>query len=100
MKNEDRFLLTLLIDGRKYPLRILRSEEEAYRSAANKIDNKINQYRVKYGNSSDYIPQDFMAMTALQILVKNFSLEDKNYTQPYEDKISSLIAELDKYLEK
>lgn len=100
MKNEERFLLTLRIDGRKYPLRILRSEEEAYRSAGKKIDNKMNQYRVKYGDSSDLIPQDFMAMTALQILVENFSLEDKNYTQPYEDKISSLIAELDQYLKK
>ena len=100
MGNEDRFLLTLQIDGRKYPIKILRKEEEAYRNAAKKINNKINQYRVTYGDSSGLISQDFMAMTAIQALVENFTLGTKNYTQPYEKKISSLIEELDQYLEK
>ena len=100
MGNEERFLLTLVIDGRKYPIKILRTEEEAYRSAAKKINNKINQYRVTYGDSSELISQDFMAMTAIQVLVENFTLGLKNYTQPYEKKISSLIDELDQYLEK
>ena len=100
MGNEDRFLLTLMIDGRKYPIKILRTEEEAYRSAAKKINNKINQYRLSYGDSSGLISQDFMAMTAIQALVENFTLGTKNYTEPYENKISSLIDELDHYLKK
>lgn len=100
MKNGERFLLTLTIDGRKYPIKIRRTEEEAYRDAAKQINNKINQYRVTYGDSSGLISQDFMAMTAIQALVENFTLGKKNYTQPYEDKISSLIMELDQYLEK
>jgi cell division protein ZapA len=41
-----------------------------------------------------------MAMTAIQALVENFTLGTKNYTKPYEDKISSLIEELDQYLKK
>ena len=100
MGNEDRFLLTLMIDGRKYPIKILRTEEEAYRSAAKKINNKISQYRLSYGDSSGLISQDFMAMTAIQALVENFTLGTKNYTKPYEEKISSLIEELDQYLKK
>jgi len=100
MKNGERFLLTLTIDGRKYPIKIRRTEEEAYRDAAKQINNKINQYRVTYGDSSGLISQDFMAMTAIQALVENFTLGKKNYTQPHEDKISSLIMELDQYLEK
>ncbi|MFA5463647.1 MAG: cell division protein ZapA [Dysgonamonadaceae bacterium] len=100
MKNEERFLLTLTIDGRKYPIKIRRSEEEAFRDAAKKINNKINQYRVTYGDSSGLISQDFMAMTAIQVLVENFTLGKNNYTQPYEDKIISLIMELDQYLGK
>ena len=100
MKGQKDFSLTLVIDGRKYPIKIDRSEEEAYRSAAKTIDNKINQYRVTYGDSPNLITQDFIAMTAIQILVENFTLGTKNNIQPYEDKIGSLIGELDQYLEK
>ena len=100
MESEKDFSLTLVIDGRKYPIKINKSEEEAYRSAATNIEKKINQYRVAYGNSPNLIPQDFITMIAIQVLVKNFKLGTKNFTQPYEDKISSLIDELDQYLEK
>ena len=100
MENEEKFLLTLVIDGRKYPIKIFRSEEQAYRNAATKINNKINQYRLTYGDSSELISQDFMAMTAIQVLVENFELGVKNNTKPYEQKISLLIDELDQYLSK
>ena len=100
MGNEDKLTLTLIIEGRKYPLSINRSEEEAYRDAGKKINKKINQYRVAFGNSSNLISQDFIVMTAIQVLVKNFSLGQKNHTQPYEDKINSLIGELDQYLKE
>lgn len=97
---DEKFLLTLEIDGRKYPLKIRQSEEEAFRKAAKTIHNKINQYRVKFGGNSDLTVQDFMAMTAIQALVENFSIESKNNTKPYEDTISSLIKELDIFLKK
>lgn len=100
MKGQKDFSLTLVIDGRKYPIKIDRSEEEAYRRAAKTIDNKINQYRVTYGDSPNLITQDFIAMTAIQILVENFELGTKNNTEPYENKIETLIDELDQYLEK
>ena len=100
MKEDEKFSLTLVVDGRNYPIKIRRSEEEAYRYAATKINNRINQYRVTYGDSSHLITQDFIAMTAIQVLVENFTLGKQNYTQPYEDKISSLIMELDQYLSK
>ncbi|MPM75431.1 hypothetical protein SDC9_122424 [bioreactor metagenome] len=41
-----------------------------------------------------------MAMTAIQALVENFSIESKNNTKPYEDTISTLIKELDLFLKK
>ena len=100
MKGQKDLSLTLVIDGRKYPIKINRSEEEAYRSATKTIDNKINQYRVTYGDSPNLITQDFIAMTAIQILVENFELGTKNNTEPYENKIETLIDELDQYLEK
>ncbi len=98
---DEKFLLTLEVAGRKYPLKIKKSEEQAFRDAAKKINTKINQYRIAYGGeSSRMTTQDFMAMTAIQALAENFSLGDKNNTKPYEDKIDLLISELDNYLKK
>lgn len=96
---DEKFLLTLTIDGRKYPLKINKSEEQAFRDAAKQINNKINQYRVTFGgNNSRLNAQDFMAMTAIQALVENFSLTQKTDTKPIEDRIRLLIKELDEYL--
>jgi len=98
---DEKLLLTLEIAGRKYPLKIKKSDEQAFRDAAKKINTKINQYRVAFGGeSSNMTTQDFMAMTAIQALAENFSLGDKNNTKPFEDKIDSLISELDDYLKK
>ena len=97
---DEKFLLTLEIDGRKYPLKIKQSEEEAFRKAAKTIHNKINQYRAKFGENPDLTVQDFMALIAIQALVENFSIGSKNDTKPYEDTIGSLIKELDIFLQK
>ena len=98
---DDKLLVTLKIDGRKYPLKIDRSQEEAFRSAEKKINNKINKYRVAFGcENSDLNAQDFMAMTTIQALVENFTLEGKSDTAPMEKKIVGLIEELDNYLKK
>jgi len=98
---DEKFLLTLEVAGRKYPLKIKKSEEQAFRDAVKKINTKINQYRVAYGgDNSQLTTQDFVAMTAIQALAENFSLGDKNNTKPFEDKIGSLIVELDQYLKK
>jgi len=66
---DEKFLLTLEIDGRKYPLKIKQSEEEAFRKAAKTIHNKINQYRAKFGENPDLTVQDFMALIAIQASV-------------------------------
>ena len=96
---DEKFLLTLEIAGERYPLKIKRSEEEAFRAAEKKINTKINQYRVAFGGGeSKLTTQDFVVMTAIQALAENFTLGDKNNTKPFEDKIDLLISELDNYL--
>jgi cell division protein ZapA (FtsZ GTPase activity inhibitor) len=98
---DERFLLTLEVADRRYPLKIKRSEEQAFREAAKRINIKINQYRVAFGGtSSPLTTQDFLAMTAIQAVAENFTLGDKNNTKPFEDKIDSLISELDDYLKR
>ena len=98
---DEKFLLTLEVAGRRYPLKIKKSDEQSFRDAAKKINTKINQYRVAYGGeNTNMTTQDFMAMTAIQALAENFSLGDRNDTKPYEDKLNLLISELDDYLKK
>ena len=98
---DEKFLLTLEIAGKKYPLKIKRSEEQSFREAAKRVNIKINQYRVAYGgNNSPMTTQDFLAMTAIQALAENFTLGNKNNTKPFEDKIDSLISELADYLKR
>ncbi|MDD2313933.1 MAG: cell division protein ZapA [Proteiniphilum sp.] len=98
---DEKFLLTLEVAGRRYPLKIKKSDEQSFRDAAKKINTKINQYRIAYGGeNSRMTTQDFMAMTAIQALAENFSLGDRNDTKPYEDKLNLLISELDDYLKK
>lgn len=98
--DEDKLLLTLEIDSRKYPLRINRDEEEAYRKAAKNLNIRIDQYRAKYGGKSDLDTQDYAVLTALQAAVQNFTLIKRNDTQPFEDTIDSLVEELDNFLRK
>ena len=94
---DEEFLLTLKISGKHLPpLKIKRSDEEAFRAAEKQINTKINQYRAMYEVDTG----DIMAMIAIEALAENFSLRDKNNTKPFEDKIDSLISELDDYLKK
>ena len=95
---DKKLSLTLNIDGRSYPLKINPSEEEAVRNAEKTINQRINQYRMTYSEDSGLIPQDFVVMTAVQILVQNFSLKEKTDTKPMEDKIKGLIDRVDLYL--
>ena len=98
---DEEFLLTLKISGKHLPpLKIKRSDEEAFRDAEKKINTKINRYRTAFGDDSSIDANDLMAMIAIEALVENFSLRNKNNTKPFEDKIDSLINELDEYLKK
>ncbi len=97
----DKMKLTLLISGGNYPLEIDRKDEEAFRSAAKRLNNMINQYRATFGGEgSGLVTKDYVIMAALQILVENFSLGKSNNIKPYEDKINLIISELDAYLKK
>ena len=100
MSDEESLLtLTLAVNGKSLPpLQIKRSDEEAVRAAAKQINTRIEQNRIRFGN--ELKADDIMAMTAIEALAKKYSLENKNDTKPFEDKIHSLISELDDYLKK
>ena len=60
---DDLLSIKVTIANRQYPLRINRSEEEAIRKAAKKINERIKEYEQNYAVRD---PQDLLAMCALQ----------------------------------
>ncbi|HCY43441.1 MAG TPA: cell division protein ZapA [Prolixibacteraceae bacterium] len=91
----DKLSIKIKIDGREYPLKVDREEEEKYRKAAKIINDIILQYRQKYSSSNT---QDFLAMTAFQFALKSIELEEKVDRSPLFDELKKLDEELSDYL--
>lgn len=93
---DDKFLIHIEIAGRRYPLTILRSEEERAREAAAQINSKMFQYRHElFENDSSVDAMDLLAMTAFQMSFRNLELEKANETAPFIKKIGQLMQELE-----
>ena len=91
----DKFSIKIKIDGREYPLKVDRDDEEKYRKAAKIINDIILQYRQKYSSSNT---QDFLAMTAFQFALKTIELEEKVDRSPLFDELKKMDEELSDYL--
>jgi cell division protein ZapA (FtsZ GTPase activity inhibitor) len=91
----EKLSIKIKIDGRDYPLKVDRENEEKYRKAAKIINDIVLQYRQKYLNSDS---QDFLAMTAFQFVLKNIELEEKVDRSPLFDELKKLDEDLGDYL--
>ncbi|NLX80519.1 MAG: cell division protein ZapA [Proteiniphilum sp.] len=96
--SDDKLLITLRVDGRVFPLRINRSEEEVYRKAAKVLDDKLNRYKISYGDNPELSTIDLLIMSAIQVLGESYTEYNKIDPRPYENTIGSLIEELNNYL--
>jgi len=94
---DDKLSIRINIAERYYPLKIERKDEEKIRSAARLINEKVLQYKQKY---IDKDAQDFLAMAALQFVIKVLDMEEKNDMQSVMDEIRELNTELDSILNK
>lgn len=94
----EHFIITLRVFDRSYRLRIRRKDERKYRDAAVAIERKTNQYRRHFAESETESLQerDYLTMTTIQALSEKEELEADN--RLFEDRIKSMIDELDEYL--
>jgi len=92
---EDKFSIRVNVADRYYPLRIDRKDEEHIRKAAKLINDKIMQYKQRY---TDKDVQDFLAMVALQYVIKLLEQENKNDTAPILNAVKELNDKLDTVL--
>lgn len=72
-------------------------EEELSRKAAKQINDKLNKYRVHFPKEG---MERIVAMVTLDFACKALTLEEKNDTQPFKDKLTALTRELEELFEK
>jgi len=70
---DEKLAIKVQIAERFYPLKIDSSEEEKIRKAARMINEKLLQYKQRYNDKDS---QDFLAMAALQFVIKLLDCED------------------------
>jgi cell division protein ZapA len=92
---EDKLSIKVNVADRYYPLKIERKDEEKIRKAAKMINERIMQYKQKY---SDKDMQDFLAMAALQYVIKVIDLESSNDSDSFLEEIKIINGELESYL--
>jgi cell division protein ZapA len=91
---EDKLSIRINIADRYYPLKIERDDEEKIRKAAKMINDKVFQYKTRY---ADKDIQDFLAMAALQFVIKLSEMESKDENSDLFiriQKISELLDEI------
>ena len=91
----NKLSININIDGRVYPLTIIREDEEKYRKAAKILNDIILQYKKKYANNDS---KDFLAMTAFQFVLKNIEMEEQADASPFIEEIKELNEVLGDYL--
>jgi cell division protein ZapA len=91
----DELSINININGRIYPLKIDRRQEEKYRKAAKMINDIVLEYKKKYVNQDS---QDFLAMTAFQFVLKNLEMEERADETPVLEELRLLDEQLSDYL--
>lgn len=94
---EDKLSIRVNVADRYYPLKNDRNDEEKKRKAARLINEKVLQYKQRY---TDKDLQDFLAMAALQFVIKLIESENKFDVSPVLDQLTELDEWLGDYLEK
>ena len=88
---DDKLSIRINIADRYYPLKIDRRDEEKIRKAARSINEKVLQYKQKY---TDKDTQDFLAMAALQFVLKVLEGEEETVDNEIHEKIRELNDKL------
>ena len=97
IRMDEKLSIRINIADRYYPLKIDRNDEEKIRKAARTINEKVLQYKQKYTAKDT---QDFLAMAALQFVIKVIDGEGPREDDEIQMKIRKLNDELESVLNK
>ena len=92
MNNQDeRLVIQLMIGKQIYPINILRSQEEAFRAAAKRINETLQGYETRYPYQGN---EKYMSMTLL-----DFAVEKDSSTAPFVESFQTLATEIEAVLQ-
>ena len=92
---DDKLSIRVNVADRYYPLKVEREDEEKIRRAARMINEKVLQYKQRY---LDKDVQDFLAMAALQYVIKLVEEEEKLSKDYLPDALNELTQKIDSVL--
>jgi len=94
---DDKLSIRVNVADRYYPLKVERENEEKIRKAARMINEKVLQYKQRY---TDKDVQDFLAMAALQYVIKLTEEEERLQVDDLPESLRELINKIDTVLEE
>ncbi|MEW5846109.1 MAG: cell division protein ZapA [Bacteroidota bacterium] len=94
---DEKLSINVNVAERLYPLKIDRDDEEKIRRAAKLINDKVILYKQRY---SDKDVQDYLAMAALQFVIKLIECEDKTDTSEFISDLKDLDDWLGSFIGK
>ena len=94
---DEKLVINIIIAERRYPMTIERGNEEKIRRAAKILNEQILQYRQTYAGQDN---QDYMAMSALDFVLKMLKLTEQQDIDPAIRQIDQINNELANYIEK
>jgi cell division protein ZapA (FtsZ GTPase activity inhibitor) len=94
---DDKLSIRVNVSDRYYPLKVERNDEEKVRRAARMINEKVLQYKQRY---SDKDVQDFLAMAALQYVIKLIDEEEKLNDDYLPEALKELTKKIEAVLEE
>jgi cell division protein ZapA (FtsZ GTPase activity inhibitor) len=94
---DDKLSIRVNVADRYYPLKVEREDEEKIRRAARMINEKVLQYKQRY---TDKDVQDFLAMAALQYVIRLIEEEEKLSSDYLPDAIKELTQKIEAVLEE
>ena len=93
---DDKLSIRVNVADRYYPLKVEPVDEERIRKAARMINEKVQQYKMRY---ADKDVQDFLAMAALQHAIKLTEEEERLEKDYLPGALKELIQKIDLALE-
>ncbi len=92
-QTEDKLLIRLHVYDTDLSVRIPREDEEYYRKSGKLIDDTVNSYnKIFKGRKSD---KEILYMALIDIALRYEKEASRNDTQPYNDILTKLTAELE-----
>ena len=97
-QKEDKLQIRLQVYDTDLTVRIPREDEEYYRKSAKLIDEIVNSYsKIFKGRKSD---KEILYMALIDVALRYEKESDKNDTEPYNDILNKLTAEIEDTLAK